>query len=158
MASSNCFVLALFVALAFASVDEGLAARHLMQLPTLPPLPSIPGIPQQPTLPPIPSVPPIPSIPKIPTPPPLPSIPSFPNIPTTIPSIPFFSPPPSTKSPWIHLHAASLSVPPFCSMHVKKGLEFICYWGILQLTRGFRLFAFSTSMDKFYHCSRIVLL
>lgn len=49
MASSNCFVLALFVALAFASVDEGLAARHLMQLPTLPPLPSIPGIPQQPT-------------------------------------------------------------------------------------------------------------
>ncbi|XP_022762149.1 RNA-binding protein 12-like [Durio zibethinus] len=125
MASFNCFILAFFMALSFSSINAGLAARHLLQLPplppmptlpgaTLPPLPSIPNLPQptiptlpQPslpkpsTLPPLPSLPTLPTIPTGPkvTLPPLPSLPSIPTMPTTIPSIPFFSPPPAKTSP-----------------------------------------------------------
>lgn len=100
MASFNCFVLALFMALSFSSVNVGLAARHLLQLPTLPPLPSIPNLPQ-PTMPtlPQPSLPnpvALPPLPTIPTLPPLPSLPSIPTLPTTIPS---FSPPPARTTP-----------------------------------------------------------
>ncbi|KAG6767486.1 hypothetical protein POTOM_028691 [Populus tomentosa] len=118
MASFNCFVLALLIAFSFPG---GEAARHLLQLPplpsvpnlpkpTLPPMPSIPALPQptlptlpttqpslpKPTLPPLPSLPTTPSLPKV-TLPPLPSMPSIPTIPipTTIPSIPFLSPPPA---------------------------------------------------------------
>ncbi|CAK7355142.1 unnamed protein product [Dovyalis caffra] len=104
--------LALFIAL---SVSGGEAARHLLQFPPLPsipnlpkptspPLPSLPTLPQptlpttqpsfpNPTLPPLPSLPTMPTLPKV-TLPPLPSMPSIPTIPTTIPSIPFLSPPP----------------------------------------------------------------
>ncbi|KAJ9159182.1 hypothetical protein P3X46_024704 [Hevea brasiliensis] len=100
MASFNCFILAFFVALSFSSMDAGLAARHLLQFPplpsvpnlpkpALPPMPAIPTLPQ-PTLPPIPSLPTIPTVPKVNLPP----LPSIPSIPTTIPSIPFLSPPP----------------------------------------------------------------
>ncbi|CAK7355178.1 unnamed protein product [Dovyalis caffra] len=116
MAAFNCFFIsALFIAL---SVSGGEAARHLLQFPPLPsipnlpkptspPLPSIPTLPQptlptlpttqpslpKPTLPPLPSLPTMPTLPKV-TLPPLPSMPSIPTIPTTIPSIPFLSPPP----------------------------------------------------------------
>ncbi|XP_054778045.1 uncharacterized protein LOC129296581 [Prosopis cineraria] len=72
----------------------------------LPPLPSIPiTMPQPNNVPPLPTnIPNLPSMPTIPTVPqvslpPLPSffpnIPSIPTIPTTMPSIPFLSPPPS---------------------------------------------------------------
>jgi len=125
--SRKCFILAFFIVFSFSSMNISLAARHLLQTtvpsiptlpvvptlprPTLPPLPAIPTLPQ-PTLPttqpslPRPTLPPFPSFPTIPTSipnfnlPPLPTIPSFPTIPTTIPSIPFLSPPPTTKSPW----------------------------------------------------------
>ncbi|XVF44838.1 hypothetical protein PTKIN_Ptkin02bG0156100 [Pterospermum kingtungense] len=58
MASFNCFVLAVLMALLFSSINVSLAARHLLQLPpmptipaaTLPPLPSVPNLPQ-PTIP-----------------------------------------------------------------------------------------------------------
>ncbi|KAG8645854.1 protein PELPK1 [Manihot esculenta] len=103
MASFNCFILAFFFALSFSSMDVGFAARYLLQAPplpsvpnlpkpALPPMPAVPTLPQ-PTLPPLPSLPTIPTVPKV-TFPPLPSIPSIPTIPTTIPSIPFLSPPP----------------------------------------------------------------
>ncbi|KAJ4851198.1 hypothetical protein Tsubulata_024371 [Turnera subulata] len=121
MASFNRIALALFIALCFSSMNAGLAARHLLQMPSLPslpnlpkpaalpPLPTIPAtLPQpalptlpttqpalpKPTLPPLPSFPSLPTIPKV-TLPPLPSMPSIPTIPTTIPSIPFLSPPPA---------------------------------------------------------------
>ncbi|KAF3435170.1 hypothetical protein FNV43_RR22257 [Rhamnella rubrinervis] len=82
---------------------------------SLPPLPSMPTtLPQpsqlaKPTLPPLPSLPSIPTtLPKLSLPP-LPATASLPNMPsirtiptifrTTIPSIPFLSPPPSKTSP-----------------------------------------------------------
>ncbi|XVF65066.1 hypothetical protein PTKIN_Ptkin09bG0216700 [Pterospermum kingtungense] len=103
MASSNyCFVLAVLMALSFSSmINVSLAARGLLQLPPLPPMPTFPA-----TLPPLPSIPnlpqpTIPSLPQpsLPTPGTLPTLPTIPNIPTTIPSIPFFSPPPAKTSP-----------------------------------------------------------
>ncbi|XP_028771693.1 RNA-binding protein 12-like [Neltuma alba] len=104
-------------------MSSGLEARRLLQT-TQPSIPNMPGIPSnlpKPTgLPPLPSIPsnipplptnlpnmpkpnalpPFPSIPQFPTVPqatlpPLPNIPSIPTIPTTMPSIPFLSPPPS---------------------------------------------------------------
>ncbi|TYH33456.1 hypothetical protein ES332_D13G061200v1 [Gossypium tomentosum] len=122
MASFNCFALAFLMALSFASIDVGVAARHLLQQPqtpsllkkTFPPLPSfpkpsfprpsipsfpkpsIPSFPRPGVLPPLPSR--LPSRPKA-TLAPLPSIPSVPQIPTAIPSIPFFSPPLSHSTP-----------------------------------------------------------
>ncbi|KAJ1396515.1 hypothetical protein SESBI_32451 [Sesbania bispinosa] len=126
MASGKCFITALLLALTFSSMSFSLAARHLLQTaptlpgiptlpkPTLPPLPSIPTLPQgnvpplptiptlpQPTLPPLPSmsIPTIPTLPQVNLPPlPATSLPNFPQIPTTMPSIPFLSPPPSTSS------------------------------------------------------------
>ncbi|KAF9679033.1 hypothetical protein SADUNF_Sadunf07G0098000 [Salix dunnii] len=120
MASCKSFILALFIALTFTSMNVSIASRHLLQVPPLPkipmpPLPSIPNLPQptlptlptlpttqpslpKPTLPPLPStIPAFPTLPKV-TLPPLPSMPSIPTIPT-IPSIPFLSPPPATTSP-----------------------------------------------------------
>ncbi|KAK5770434.1 hypothetical protein PVK06_046584 [Gossypium arboreum] len=127
MASFNCFALAFLMALSFASIHVGVAARHLLQQPqtpsllkkTFPPLPSfpkpsfprpsfpkpsipsfpkpsIPSFPRRGVLPPLPSR--FPSGPKAILPP-LPSIPSLPQIRTTIPSIPFFSPPLSRSTP-----------------------------------------------------------
>ncbi|GLT85770.1 hypothetical protein SLE2022_039480 [Rubroshorea leprosula] len=122
MASLNSFILAFFMALAFSSVNVGLAARRLQQLPPLPTIPKLP----QPTIPnlPQPTVPtlPQPTVPTLPTPQPtLPqpgALPPLPSIPTTLPSfpkvtlpplpsigsianipLPFFSPPPATTSP-----------------------------------------------------------
>ncbi|KAJ1434910.1 hypothetical protein SESBI_05274 [Sesbania bispinosa] len=92
MASGKCFITAFLLALTFSSMSFSLAARHLLQTttptlpkPTLPPLPSIPTLPQgNVNLPPLPAT----------------SLPNFPSIPfpTTMPSIPFLSPPPSTSS------------------------------------------------------------
>ncbi|KAG4165283.1 hypothetical protein ERO13_A13G069700v2 [Gossypium hirsutum] len=114
MASFNCFALAFLMALSFASIHVGVAARHLLQQPqtpsllkkTFPPLPSfpkpsfpkpsIPSFPRRGVLPPLPSR--FPSGPKAILPP-LPSIPSLPQIRTTIPSIHFFSPPLSRSTP-----------------------------------------------------------
>ncbi|KAG4960631.1 hypothetical protein AAZX31_13G240700 [Glycine max] len=112
MASNSCFILAFFIAISFSCMDFGLAARHLMQTstapnlplpkPTLPPLPSLPTLPQGnvPPLPTIPSLPTIPTVPQV-TLPPLAAtlLPNFPTVPTTIPSFPFFSPPPSATTP-----------------------------------------------------------
>ncbi|CAK7355154.1 unnamed protein product [Dovyalis caffra] len=83
MASSKSFIFTFFIALAFSSMNVSLAARHLLQVPTLPkptlpPMPSIPNLPQ-PTLPTLPTT--QPSLPK-PTLPPLPSMPTIPTIPT----------------------------------------------------------------------------
>ncbi|KAK8317014.1 hypothetical protein V6Z12_A13G081300 [Gossypium hirsutum] len=100
MASFNCFALAFLMALSFASIDVGVAARHLLQQPQTQSLPSFPNLPT-------PSRPSFPwpgALPPLPTTfprglPPLPSIPSVPTTPTTVPSIPFFSPPPSRSTP-----------------------------------------------------------
>ncbi|KAJ0041443.1 hypothetical protein Pint_27680 [Pistacia integerrima] len=101
-------MLSLLVALSLSSFDISLAARHLLDTPAAPPpvLPTVPPLPRA-TLPPLPSlptlpkatVPPLPSTP-FPTQPSLPKptllpLPPLPIIPTTIPSIPFLSPPPS---------------------------------------------------------------
>ncbi|ESR39523.1 hypothetical protein CICLE_v10026662mg [Citrus x clementina] len=123
-ALKHCFLLSMLVALSLSSFEMSMAARNLLQAPAgplptlppmpkvaLPPMPSIPTLPQatlpplptlpnQPTLPKLPTLPPMPAAPKL-TLPPLPSnpipttIPSIPNIPSTIPTIPFLSPPPS---------------------------------------------------------------
>ncbi|KAK8516106.1 hypothetical protein V6N12_013515 [Hibiscus sabdariffa] len=102
MTSFNCFILALFAALMFSGIDVDLAARHLQQLLPLPktglpplPQPTIPTVLKPGSLPPLPSILNLPSAPKV-TLPPLSSFPLIPTIPTTIPSIPFLSPPPST--------------------------------------------------------------
>ncbi|KAK8486991.1 hypothetical protein V6N11_010209 [Hibiscus sabdariffa] len=102
MASFNCFILALFAALMFSSIDVDLAARRLQQLPPLsktglPSLsqPTIPTVLKPGSLPPLPSILNLPSAPKV-TLPPLPNFPLIPTIPTTIPYIHFLSPPPST--------------------------------------------------------------
>ncbi|KAH9712748.1 GPI ethanolamine phosphate transferase 2 [Citrus sinensis] len=124
-ALKHCFLLSMIVAFSLSSFQMSMAARNLLQAPAgplptlppmpkvaLPPMPSIPTLPQatlpplptlpnQPTLPKLPTLPPMPAAPKV-TLPPLPSnpipttIPSIPNIPSTIPTIPFLSPPPST--------------------------------------------------------------
>ncbi|KAK9010874.1 hypothetical protein V6N11_043741 [Hibiscus sabdariffa] len=102
MASFNCFILALFAALMFFDIDVDLAARRLQQLPPLSktglsplPQPTIPTVLKPGSLPPLPSILNLPIAPKV-TLPPLPSFPLIPTIPTTIPYIPFLSPPPST--------------------------------------------------------------
>ncbi|KAK8496174.1 hypothetical protein V6N11_056997 [Hibiscus sabdariffa] len=102
MTSFNCFILALFAALMFFGIDVDLAARRLQQLSPLPktglpplPQPTIPTVLKPGSLPPLPSILKLPSAPKV-TLPPLPSFPLTPTIPTTIPSIPFLFPPPST--------------------------------------------------------------
>ncbi|KAK8522377.1 hypothetical protein V6N12_056088 [Hibiscus sabdariffa] len=104
MISFNCFIFALFATLMFFSIDVSLAARRLQQLPTLskiglPPLsqPMIPTLSQPGSLPPLPNIPNLPSAPKV-TLSPLPNFPLIPTIPTTIPSILFLSPPPSTTN------------------------------------------------------------
>ncbi|KAK9043406.1 hypothetical protein V6N11_071751 [Hibiscus sabdariffa] len=101
MASFNCFILALFAALVFSSIDVDLAARHLQQLPLLPkiglpplPQPTIPTVLKPSSLPRLPSIPNLSSAPKVT----LPSFPLIPTISTTIPSIRFLIPPPSTTS------------------------------------------------------------
>ncbi|MFQ6656776.1 hypothetical protein Gotur_026732, partial [Gossypium turneri] len=45
MASFNCFALAFLMALSFASIDVGVAARHLLQQPQTQSLPSFPNLP-----------------------------------------------------------------------------------------------------------------
>ncbi|KAK9026335.1 hypothetical protein V6N11_039176 [Hibiscus sabdariffa] len=101
MASFNCFILALFAALMFSSIDVDLAARRLQQLPPLskmglPPLPqpTIPTVLKPGSLPRLSSILNLSSAPKVT----LPSFPLIPTISTTIPSIPFLFPPPSTTS------------------------------------------------------------
>ncbi|KAK9004161.1 hypothetical protein V6N11_001968 [Hibiscus sabdariffa] len=102
MTSFNCFILALFAALMFSGIDVDLAARRLQQLSSLlktwlPPLPqpTIPKVLKPGSLPPLPSILNLPSASKVILPP-LTSFPLIPTIPTTIPSISFLSPPPST--------------------------------------------------------------
>ncbi|KAK9004310.1 hypothetical protein V6N11_002112 [Hibiscus sabdariffa] len=101
MASFNCFILALFAALVFSSIDVYLAARRLQQLLLLPkiglpplPQPTIPTVLKPDSLPRLPSIPNLSSVPKVT----LPSFPLIPTISTTIPYIPFLFPPPSTTS------------------------------------------------------------
>ncbi|KAK9031927.1 hypothetical protein V6N11_056212 [Hibiscus sabdariffa] len=86
----------------FFGIDVDLAAHRLQQLSSLPktglsslPQPTIPTVLKPGSLPPLPSILNLPSAPKV-TLPPLPSFLLIPTIPTTIPSIPFLSPPPST--------------------------------------------------------------
>ncbi|KAG4110485.1 hypothetical protein ERO13_D13G051832v2 [Gossypium hirsutum] len=45
MASFNCFALAFLIALSFAGIDVGVAARHLLQQPRTQSLPSFPNLP-----------------------------------------------------------------------------------------------------------------
>ncbi|KAK9008312.1 hypothetical protein V6N11_075210 [Hibiscus sabdariffa] len=101
MASVNFFILALFAALMFSSIDADLAARRLQQLPLLPKIglpplaqPTIPTVLKPASLPRLPSNPNLSSAPKVT----LPSFPLIPRISTTISSIPFLFPPPSTTS------------------------------------------------------------
>ncbi|KAK8483598.1 hypothetical protein V6N11_068231 [Hibiscus sabdariffa] len=99
MTSFNCFILALFATLMFSSIDVDLAARRLQQLLPLPklgllplPQPTIPTVLKPGSLPQLPSIPNLSSAPKVT----LPSFPLIPTISTTIHSIPFLFPPPST--------------------------------------------------------------
>ncbi|KAK9008318.1 hypothetical protein V6N11_075216 [Hibiscus sabdariffa] len=66
MASFNCFILALFAALMFSSIDVDLVALHLQQLPLLPKI-GLPPLPQ-------------PTIPTVLNPGSLPRLPSIPNL------------------------------------------------------------------------------
>ncbi|KAK6916167.1 Pentatricopeptide repeat [Dillenia turbinata] len=93
MANLKCFILTFLIALAFSSLDQGFAARNLLQTaPTaVPGLPTLPPLPKQ-TLPPLPAVPTFPttqpSLPKPPTTlPPLPGLPTMPTVPTYMPLI-----------------------------------------------------------------------
>ncbi|KAK8480437.1 hypothetical protein V6N11_012019 [Hibiscus sabdariffa] len=102
MVSFNCLILALFASLMFSGIDVDIAARCLQQLSSLPktglpplPQPTILTVLKPGSLPPLPSIFNLPSAPKV-TLPSLPSFPLIPTIPTTIPSILFLSPPPST--------------------------------------------------------------
>ncbi|KAK8497916.1 hypothetical protein V6N11_024287 [Hibiscus sabdariffa] len=102
MTSFNYFILALFATLMFSSIDVDLAARRLQQLPPLPkigmpPLPqsTIPTVLKPGSLPQLHIILNLSSAPKVT----LPSFPLIPMISTTIPSIPFLFPPPSTTSP-----------------------------------------------------------
>ncbi|KAK9008314.1 hypothetical protein V6N11_075212 [Hibiscus sabdariffa] len=101
MASFNCFLLALFAALMFSNIDVDLASRRLQQLSILPkiglppmPQPTIPTVLKPGSLPRLPSIPNLSSAPKVT----LPSFPWISTISTTIPSIPFLFPPPSTTN------------------------------------------------------------
>ncbi|KAK9009483.1 hypothetical protein V6N11_036015 [Hibiscus sabdariffa] len=101
MTSFICFILALFAALMFSSIDVDLAARRLQQLPFLPkiglpplPQPTIPTLLKHGSLPRLPSIPNLSSAPNVT----LSSFPLIPTISTTIPFIPFLFPPPSTTS------------------------------------------------------------
>ncbi|TYH33440.1 hypothetical protein ES332_D13G059600v1 [Gossypium tomentosum] len=94
MAFFNCFALALLMALSFASIDVGVATRHLLQQPQTQSLSSFPNLPtpSRPSFPWPGALPPLPTT--LPTGLPLlPNFPSVPIIPTTIPPIPFSSPP-----------------------------------------------------------------
>ncbi|CAI0459817.1 unnamed protein product [Linum tenue] len=96
--SSKFFVVALLLTVTLCSMENGMAARQLLQLPkptALPPMPTIPSLP----LPTLPSggLPPLPSAGAIPTMPTIPSMPkvSLPPLPSgfpTIPSIPGLTP------------------------------------------------------------------
>ncbi|KAM7257582.1 hypothetical protein ACFE04_013323 [Oxalis oulophora] len=129
MAIHNNLMLALFVVVTFSSINVGLSARNLLQIPALPTIPIslpkptvsqvpvIPTLPQptvpnfpitQPSLnlpkPTLPSIPTIPNFPSITTIPNFPSLPTIPNVIPTIPNgiiptIPFFSPPSAKTSP-----------------------------------------------------------
>ncbi|KAK9004160.1 hypothetical protein V6N11_001967 [Hibiscus sabdariffa] len=101
MTSFNCFILALFAALMFFNINVDLAARRLQQLPLLSkiglsplPQPTIPTLLKPGSLPQLSSIPNLSSAPKVT----LPSFPLIPTISTTIPSIHFLFPPPSTTS------------------------------------------------------------
>ncbi|KAK9046726.1 hypothetical protein V6N11_052604 [Hibiscus sabdariffa] len=101
MTSFNCFTLALFAALMFSSIDVDLVTHRLQQLPPLPkiglpplPQPTIPTVLKLGSLPQLHTIPNLSSAPKVT----LPSFPLIPTISTTIPSIPFLFPPPSTTS------------------------------------------------------------
>ncbi|CAI0459821.1 unnamed protein product [Linum tenue] len=94
--SSKFFVVALLLVVTFCSnMENGMAARQLLQLPkptALPPMPTIPSTLPQPTLPPLPSaagaIPTVPSLPTVSLPP-LPSgFPTIPSIPGLTPSGP----------------------------------------------------------------------
>ncbi|CAL1393356.1 unnamed protein product [Linum trigynum] len=99
--SSHLFLFALILAVTFCNMENGMAARQLLQLPkptALPPMPTIPSLPQptlpQPTLPSGGGLPPLPSgaMPTLPSGglPPLPSagaIPTLPTIPSIIPKV-----------------------------------------------------------------------
>ncbi|TYG36375.1 hypothetical protein ES288_D13G060200v1 [Gossypium darwinii] len=94
MAFFNCFALALLMALSFASIDVGVATRHLLQQPQTQSLSSFPNLPtpSRPSFPWPGALPPLPTT--LPTG--LPLLPNFPSVPiirTTIPPIPFSSPP-----------------------------------------------------------------
>ncbi|KAF4396963.1 hypothetical protein F8388_004931 [Cannabis sativa] len=81
MAFNNRFTLVLFIAFAFMSIDNGLAARNLLQstgpnlpkpnIPSIPslPQPNLPTLPNGLTMPPLPSLPIGPTIPKLSFPP-----------------------------------------------------------------------------------------
>ncbi|KAI5558362.1 hypothetical protein BDE02_17G035700 [Populus trichocarpa] len=133
MASLNCFILALFIAV---SLSRGEAARHLLQLPPLPsvprlpkpPLPSIPSLPQ-PALPTLPTTQ-QPSLPK----PSLPPLPSMPTLPTVVPRPPclhfqacqhcLLS---SPRPPCLHFQACQhclLSSPSSACLHFQACLQF----------------------------------
>ncbi|KAJ0734033.1 putative protein PELPK [Helianthus annuus] len=108
--ASTCYLYVFVVALFSVTTNEMCyASRNLLQAnPTVPQpqIPSIPTLPQpqmptiptlpQPQMPTIPTIPTFPNMPKVSFPP-LPSMPTIPNLPTTLPSIPFFAPPPSKK-------------------------------------------------------------
>uniref|UniRef100_A0A3Q7HGF2 Uncharacterized protein n=1 Tax=Solanum lycopersicum TaxID=4081 RepID=A0A3Q7HGF2_SOLLC len=72
----TCIFIVAIISLALGGKSE--AGRNLLQTNN-PSFPTIPGMPN------------IPSFPKIGS---MPPMPSFPKIPTSIPSIPFFTPPP----------------------------------------------------------------
>ncbi|KAK9026303.1 hypothetical protein V6N11_039144 [Hibiscus sabdariffa] len=97
----NCFILTLFAALMFSSIDVDLAARRFQQLPLLPKIglpplsqPTIPTVLKPGSLPRLPSIHNLSSAPKVT----LPCFPLIPTVSTTISSIPFLFPPPSTTS------------------------------------------------------------
>ncbi|CAL1393349.1 unnamed protein product [Linum trigynum] len=94
--SSKFFVVALVLAVTFCNMENGMAARQLLQMPTIPSLPQ-PTLPSGGGLPPLPSAGALPTLPQPTLPsgglPPLPSAGAIPTMPT-IPSIPKVSLPP----------------------------------------------------------------
>ncbi|CAA7018985.1 unnamed protein product [Microthlaspi erraticum] len=100
MASHKLFLIAFLVSLSSSMmINTCSASRHLLQQQPLPQIPNFP-IPAM-GLPPLPSTLPQPTLPTIPTSIPsfrMPNLPAFPSLPTNFPSIPFFTPPPSTTS------------------------------------------------------------
>ncbi|KAK6946729.1 hypothetical protein RJ641_000202 [Dillenia turbinata] len=140
MAKFNCFILALSIALSFSSLDQGLAARRLLDTaPTAAPsLPTIPALPKQ-TLPPLPAIPTLPTLPTtqptLPTPttlPPLPSlptVPTLPTIPTTQPTLPnptTLPPLPSIPTvPTIPTMPKTPTIPPFPTIPTMPTIPFL---------------------------------